>query len=310
MVFWPGGRVGGTGVALQSASKLKGVFMKKFALVVFAGLATACGANNSNVKSSAQFPVHRSVAGMDAKILFAALEDAGVKQETVDGRPIIGAVTLSASTLNCRVIMNATQDASCRVEKDGEYLDVKSARIAKSASEVLDTAKALKPTALFGANIYEVSDISCTKGVGPFAKAECDFNVSLQNSDDNASILKEISGDQAETLYKSLESANVRPETVDGQPIFGSVTLKADELICDKSFDANFTKSCELSKRGVELGQIDASLLESLVDLLDAHGAQVGPRLIGANKYAIGAISCQMAVLARPEYKCSFELMH
>lgn len=285
--------------------------MKKFALVVVAGLATACGVNtnNSTVKS-ADFPVHRSIAGTNAKILFAALEDAGVKPETVDGRIIIGAVTLSAGTLNCRVVMNAIQDASCRVEKDGEYLDVARASLAKRAAEVLEAAKAQTPHALYGVNIYEATDISCTQGVGPFALTRCEFNVSKDSSDDNASISKEISGDQAETLYKALESANVQAETVDGRVIIGAVTLKADELKCSKSFDGNFTKNCELSKRGERLGEIDSSLLEGLVDLLEDHGAQVSPRLTGANHYAIGEISCQMTVLARPEFNCSFELMH
>ena len=285
--------------------------MKKIALVVFAGLATACGVNTntSNVKSTAQFPVHRSVGGMDAKALFAALENAGVKADTVDGRVIIGAVTLSASNLHCRVIMNATQDASCRVEKDGEYLDVSSARIAKSAADALDAAKAMTPHVLYGANLYNAADISCTQGVGPFALTKCDFNVIKPGDDENSSISKKISGEQAEILYKSLESANVSPETVDGRPVYGAVTLKADELTCSKSFDANFTKSCEVSKGGERLGEIESSLLEGLVSLLEEHGAQVGPRLIGANKYAIGEISCQMTVLARPEYNCSFELM-
>jgi len=283
--------------------------MKKYALVVFAGLATACGVNNSNVKSTAQFPVHRSVGGEDANALFAALEDAGVKADTVDGRVIIGAVNLSASTLHCRVIMNATQDASCTAEKDSQKLDVASAGIAKAAANALDAADARVPLAVIGVTHYEATDIECSKAVGPYGTAKCDFNVSLHNSDENASISKKISGDQAETLYKSLESANVRPETIDGQPVYGAVTLKADELNCSMSFDANFTKSCEISKRGERLGEIDSSLLEALVALLEKHGAQVGPRLVGANQYAIGEISCQMTLLARPEYKCSFELM-
>ena len=284
--------------------------MKKFALIAFAGIATACGANSNNsLKSTAQFPVHRSVGGVGAKALFAALENAGVKPDTVDGRVIIGAVNLSASSLNCRVTMNATQDASCRVEKDGQYLEVASAMVAKGAADALDAAKALQPTALFGANIYQADDITCTQGVGPFGKTQCNFNVRLQPDDQNASILKNISGEKAETLYKSIESANVQPETIDGQPIYGAVTLKADELTCSKSFDANFTKSCKLSKRGARLGEIESSLLETLVDFLEEQGAQVSPNIIGANHYAIGEISCQMTVLARPEYKCSFELM-
>ena len=290
----------------------KGVPVKKIALVVFAGLATACGVNNintSNAKSTAQFPVHRSVGGEDANALFAALENAGVKADTVDGRVIIGAVNLYASTLHCRVIMNATQDASCTVEKDSQKLDVASAGIAKAAANALDTADARVPLAVIGVTHYEATDIECSKAVGPYGTAKCDFNVSLHNSDENASISKKISGDEAETLYKSLESANLKPETVDGQPVYGAVTLKAEMLTCTKSFDANFTKSCALFKDGVRLGEMNSSRFEDLVDLFEKHGAQVGPRLVGANQYAIGEISCQMTVLARPEYKCSFELM-
>lgn len=284
--------------------------MKKIALVVAGLITTACGMENNNaaVKASAPVLTHRTLAGKHADSLYEAMENSGIQPQRVNGRVIIGAINLVAKSAWCRVVMNATQDAECQFTKDGEQVAVKDAALAKRAAKALDAAGAQTMHAIYGVNNYEASDITCTRGVGPLALTRCELDVRKRDDDDKPQSEKQISGEQAKSLYSALESAGISAETVDGRPIAGAVTLKADEFRCQQRFDANLSKHCEADKKGQRLQEVDSSLFESLVSMLDEQGAQVNPRLVGATNYAITKVSCQMTVLAQPVYECSFDV--
>ncbi|MEY4632315.1 MAG: hypothetical protein RIQ81_2435 [Pseudomonadota bacterium] len=283
--------------------------MKKIALVLFGLAATACGIENTNssIKQQASGPVRRIANGKSADALFDAMRNAGIRPEQSDGRIIVVTTSISAEGAYCKITMNATQDAECQFRKEGESFAVKDAALAKRAALVLDQAGAKTMHAIYGVNNYEASKLLCTRGNGPFSITRCEFEVA-KRPDDNASPRKEISGDQAKILHNALESAGVAPETVDGRPILGAVTLKADEVSCKQTFDANLTKECEVSKAGRSLGAVEAGLLEGLIAMLDEQGANVNPQLIGASTYVIRKVECVMTVLAEPTYNCSFEV--
>lgn len=285
--------------------------MKKIALVFVGLVVTACGieGKNASVKEQqeAAGSIRRVVVGKGADSLFDAMENSGIEAERVNGRIIIGAMSLAADTAHCRITMNATQDTECNFRKKEESFDVKDGDHAKKAAVILDQYGARTMHAIYGVKLYEASKLLCTRGNGPLAITRCEFEVA-NRPDDSASRHREISNEQARLLYSSLESAGVEPETVDGRPILGSVTLKADETSCKVTYNANMTKVCQVSKKGQSLRPVDASLVEGLIEMLEEQGAQINPNVIGASSYVIRKVECSMTVLAEPTYNCSFEL--
>jgi hypothetical protein len=285
--------------------------MKKIALVVAGLMTTACGIENNNaaVKTSAATKIHKVLTGVHSDSLFNAMENAGIKPQRAGGRIIVGAINLVAENASCRVVMNASQETECHFIENGEQREVKDAGLAKKAAKALDAAGAHTMHAIYGVNNYEATDMTCTRGVGPLALTRCEFNIPKHDDGDDSTLERKISGDQAKSLHAALESTGISAETVDGRPIAGAVTLKADALRCQQRYDANLSKNCEAEKKGLRLKPIDSELLEALVAMLEEQGAQVNPRLVGASNYAIKKISCQMTVLAEPVYECSFGLI-
>ncbi|NDE16255.1 hypothetical protein EBZ80_15120 [bacterium] len=287
--------------------------MKKTILVAFAVAATACGVQQHPVaatKSAGSAPELKKLEGAHAEALFAALEDAGITPDTVDGRVIIGATNLSAETIRCSIIVNATQDRRCEFENSGKILEVQNQEIARQAVDALESVKAFARSAI-GATNYEAKDLVCSKAVGPQGAARCELLVSSdgQNNPDGS---RHVEGPEARSLYLALESTGWQPDNlIDGIRVTGETQLSADYLHCKMISDRDFTKSCELGKNGESSQELGSkSLKESLVKFLDNIKAQVAPFAIGAVQYRIEELKCRKIELAEPTYECDYSKVY
>lgn len=270
-------------------------------------LVNACGmgVNENALLRSAE--ANLEVSGEHAQALFGLLEEAGIKADTVDGRVIIGATTLSADKVHCSVASTANQDKRCDIQKSGEAYDVSKAEVAARAVESLESLGALVDPRLIGAVNYEVKNLSCTSPVVPKPEIHCSYELSQGRSD----LALELSGVDASTFFDSMEAAGIQPAKVNGQVIYGSTTLKAESIHCTSSFDAHFTKHCEFieSESGSELKLDDKTMAGKMVEVMERIGAKVNPHLVGANNYKVLDVSCTKPVVPNPEVSCSLNLL-
>jgi len=191
------------------------------ASISFLFLVNACGAkaNENAFLRSAQADLE--VSGEHAEALFRLLEEAGIKADTVDGRVIIGATTLSADMVHCSIASTANQDKRCEIQKSGEAYDVSKASVAARAVKSLDSLGAQVDPRLVGAINYEIKNVSCTSPVVPNPEISCSYELSQGRSD----LGLELSGVDASTFFDSMEASGIQPATIDGQVIYGSTTL-------------------------------------------------------------------------------------
>lgn len=285
--------------------------MKAFVvLAALAGISTSCSINNNAAvsktrQSTIQDSKRASIQGAHAKALFAALEDAGIDAELVDGHRRIGSTELTADLLLCQVIQNQFQTVNCQVEKVDLHLEVKDSSIAADALDAMKAANAAGTTRI-GAIVYEMKNIECSSVPGPQGNAECTFE-GTQRPDHNIDGSIRLQGDQAAILYDALESTGVNPENmIDGMPVTGQTQLTAEVLHCERIFDASMTSSCNFEKDGRKLGSIEASLLKDLVDMLSDKETQVAPFRTGAANYRIGEIKCSRTFGYPMVSECSF----
>lgn len=274
-------------------------------VVSFAALSmlAACGVTNQTSQLASAKQTHE-VSGKHAEALFHLLEAAGIEVDTVDGRVIIGATTLGADLVHCSVAMTANQDKRCEIEKSGRGQEVSEAAVAEKAVEALEAIGARVDERLIGAINYEIKNLTCTAPVVPNPEVNCSYELSSGRASKDV----EFSGDDAESIFNALESAGVQPASIDGRIIVGATTLKADAVHCSMSFDANFTKRCEISAEGREIELRDAALAASLVTALENIGAQLDTGLIGANQYEVHEVSCTRPVVPSPVFSCSLKL--
>ena len=285
--------------------------MKKFAIIVIAGITNACAvSNNTPVSKTRQVSnegsIRAQVEGAQSKALVAALQDAGVNPESINGRIPVGAVTLKAEALVCSIIQNQFMSVHCQVDKKGETLEVKDDAIAQEALAALKEAN-VAGAVLTGAINHEVFDIECHDVPGPQGDSSCSFRKSARNVDGSIP----LSGDQASILFDALESTRLTPDNVvDGRPVTGATVISADVLHCNRIFDASMTSTCFFEKSGRKLGAIEQSMIGSLVDLLSEKETQVAPFRTGASDYRISDIKCHRTFGYPMVTECSFAKMY
>lgn len=287
--------------------------MKKIVLFAFAAAATACGVQNNPVattKAGGPKTVLKTLDGEHAESLFAALEDAGVTGDTVDSRLIVGATHLSAGSIRCSVIMNATQDRRCEFDKDGEVLEVRSEPVARKAVEALQSVNALARSAI-GATNYDAKDLICSKAVGPQGFAHCEL-ILTGDHERNPDGSMRIEGNEARDLFEALESTGWAADSlIDGIRVFGETQMSADYLHCTETTDRDFTKTCVFGKDGAEESEIASkSMRASLVKFLQKINAQVAPFAVGASQYRIAELKCRKIELAEPAYVCDYSKVY
>lgn len=277
------------------------------ASISFLFLVNACGAKANENAFLRSAKADLEVSGEHAEALFRLLEEAGIKADTVDGRVIIGATTLTADKVHCSVASTANQDKRCEIKKSGEAYDVSKASVAARAVKSLDSLGAQVDPRLVGAINYEIKNVSCTSQVVPNPEISCSYELSQGRSD----LGLELSGVDASTFFDSMEASGIQPATIDGQVIYGSTTLNADAIHCTSSYDANFTKHCEITDgaSGSELKLNDAAMAHKMVEVMARIGAIVNPHLIGANNYEVLEVSCTKPVVPNPEVSCHLKLV-
>lgn len=270
-------------------------------------LLNACGMNANENAKLVSAEQSREVSGIHAAALYGLLEEAGIAADTIDGRVIIGATTLSAETVHCSIASTANQDKRCEIQKSGEAYDVSKASVAASAIESLDSLGAQVDRRLIGAINYEIKNLSCTSPVVLKPEISCSYELSHGRSD----LALELSGLDASTFFDSMEASGIQPATINGQVIYGSTTLNADAIHCTSSFDANFTKHCEITDgpSGSELKLNDAAMARKMVEVMERIGAKVNPQLVGANNYQVLEVSCTKPVVPNPEVSCHLKLV-
>jgi hypothetical protein len=283
--------------------------MKKVVLFAFAAAATACGVQNNPVattKAASPRTELRTLDGVHAESLFAALENAGVTGDTVDGRLIVGATNLSARSIRCSVITNATQDHRCEFDKDGEVFEVRSEQIARRAVEALQSVNALARSAI-GATNYDATDLICSKAVGPNGVAHCEL-ILTGDHERNPDGSKRIEGNAARDLFEALESTGWAADSlIDGIYVLGETQISAGYLHCTEATDRDFTKTCVFGKTGAEESEITSKSMKArLVKLLQQINARVAPFVVGASQYRVEELKCRKIKLAEPAYECDY----
>ena len=284
--------------------------VKKSVTVSVAAVATlalfaACGIAKSPTSSLNSVKQEREVSGKTAKALFRLLEEGGIEADTIDGRMITGATTLSADMVHCSIVMTANRDKRCEVTKSAKEVSVNHVGITREAIDALEILGARVNEHLIGAINYEIKNLSCTSPVVPNPQVRCRYELSDGRSDSEV----ELTGSDAAAFFDALESAGLEPATVDGQIIYGATTLKADAVHCAVISDRNSTKGCEVidGRRQIEL--VDKAVISKLVSVMERIGAQIDPEVIGAMNFDVREVSCTKPVVPNPEVTCSLKLV-
>lgn len=282
--------------------KLSNVTITGFiAISIFAGCKTnEKSRQSSSVKSENAGSL--SVQGTSAQALFELIKAAQVAAETIDGHVIRGATTFQVDTIHCTTIMDANQTKNCVVSKAGKNVDINQQIIAANAVDSLDQLGARVDADLIGALNYEIKNVTCTRPVVRNPIVTCYF--------DKRSEVTPIAlnADESDTIFDALSLAGVKPETVDGQIIVGSTTLKADQMYCSILSDANHTRTCGIAVKGQIIDVTNTDSVYKLIDLLSSIGAAVHPELIGAANYEVNQVECSKVVYPGARATCTLKL--
>jgi hypothetical protein len=109
--------------------------------------------------------------------IFAALSNAGVQPETIDGRLPTGAVNLKADQINCSIISDMNRTTRCSIVSKGRLIEIRDAGTSRKLAAVFGDIGAVMNPELIGAINYQVNHVTCSKGVFPGARASCSVNL-------------------------------------------------------------------------------------------------------------------------------------